>query len=88
VVLLTLALSPLEMPFWLNLLIGNLISSFIMSFFTMPYYANKVLGHWLWPKANRTAAQTNVRGWAAVVGLMVFWAVVFYLVTVVIWTLP
>ena len=37
VVILTLALSPLKMPLWLGLLVGNLLSSFIMSFVTMPY---------------------------------------------------
>ena len=43
VVLLTLALSPLQMPLWLGLLVGNLLSSFAMSFVTMPYYVNPLL---------------------------------------------
>ena len=53
VVLLTLALSPLHMPLWLGMLIGNLLSSFVMSFFTMPYYVNPLLKHWLQATAER-----------------------------------
>jgi antibiotic biosynthesis monooxygenase (ABM) superfamily enzyme len=88
VVLLTLALSPLEMPLWLGLLIGNLLSSFIMSFFTMPYYVNKLIGDWLWPKSHLTTTQSNVRGWAIIAAVTAFWVVVFYLVTEVWWSLP
>ena len=40
VVLLSLLLWPLKMPLWLNLLVGNLFSSFAMTFVTMPYYVN------------------------------------------------
>ena len=31
------------MPFWLAMLVGNLLSSLVMSFVTMPYYANPIL---------------------------------------------
>lgn len=88
VVLLTLALSPLEMPLWLGLLIGNLVSSFLMSYFTMPYYVNRLLKIWLWPRADRPVSWTNGWGWGIVAGLTVFWVIVFYLVTVVFWSLP
>ena len=88
VVILTLALSPLKMPLWLGLLVGNLLSSFIMSFVTMPYYVNRILGHWLRPAPGVPAAKTNLRGLAVVAGAMVFWVVVFYLVTTLFWTLP
>jgi antibiotic biosynthesis monooxygenase (ABM) superfamily enzyme len=88
VVLLSLALSPLGMPLWLGLLIGNLLSSFVMTFFTMPYYVNKILGHWLYPSPNTPRRQTNLRGFSVIVGVMALWTVVFYLVTVVFWTLP
>ncbi|MFC0450981.1 antibiotic biosynthesis monooxygenase [Rhodococcus jostii] len=88
VVILTLALSPLKMPLWLGLLIGNLLSSFIMSFVTMPYYVNRLLARWLRPPPDVPVAKTNRRGVAVVAGAMVFWVVVFYLVTIQFWTLP
>ncbi|MFI1395977.1 antibiotic biosynthesis monooxygenase [Streptomyces sp. NPDC020681] len=88
VVLLTLALSPLEMPLWLGLLVGNLLSSFIMSFLTMPYYVNRLLKRWLRPSPDRPAAKTNLAGLGIVAAVTVFWGVVFYLVTTQFWTLP
>jgi hypothetical protein len=88
VVMLTLALSPLKMPLWLGMLVGNLCSSFTMTFVTMPRYANPLLKHWLRPPPNVGAARANWRGIGVVVGLMLFWTVVFYLVTKVFWHLP
>ncbi|MEU6776497.1 antibiotic biosynthesis monooxygenase [Streptomyces sp. NPDC046759] len=88
VVLLTLALFPAHLPIWIGLLVGNLLSSFIMSFVTMPFYVNPLLGRWLRPPPDEAAVRTNVRGLALVVALMAFWAAVFYLVTVRFWTLP
>jgi len=88
VVLLTLALSPLHMPLWLGLLIGNLFSSMLMSFVTMPYYVNPLLKHWLRPPPNVPAAKTNWRGIGIAVAALAFWTVVFYLVTRVFWHLP
>ncbi|MFD0360347.1 antibiotic biosynthesis monooxygenase [Nocardia sp. GCM10030253] len=88
VVLLTLALSPLKMPLWLGLLIGNLLSSFTMSFFTMPYYVNRLLKRWLRPPPDAPAAKTNLAGIAVVTALMLAWVVIFYVVTTQLWTLP
>ncbi|MFI0773857.1 antibiotic biosynthesis monooxygenase [Streptomyces sp. NPDC021212] len=88
VVLLTLALSPLKLPLWLGLLVGNLLSSFIMSFITMPYYVNRLLKRWLRPAPDVSAMKTNLAGLGIVAAVTVFWAVVFYVVTVRIWTLP
>ncbi|MQY33798.1 hypothetical protein SRB17_17630 [Streptomyces sp. RB17] len=87
VVLLTLALSPLHMRLWAGLLVGNLLSSFIMSFLTMPYYVNPLLGRWLRPPPDEPA-RAHLRGLGVVVVALAFWAVVFYLVTVRFWTLP
>ncbi|MFJ4031444.1 antibiotic biosynthesis monooxygenase [Streptomyces griseoluteus] len=87
VVLLTLALSPLHMPLWIGLLVGNLLSSFLMSFLTMPYYVNPMLGRWLRPAPDEPV-RSNLRGLGIVAVAMVFWVVVFYLVTVRFWTLP
>lgn len=88
VVLLTLALSPLKWPLWLGLLVGNLLSSFTMSFLTMPYYVNRLLRRWLRPPPDEPPAKTNRIGLGIVVAVMVFWAVVCYVVTTRIWTLP
>ncbi|WP_433525494.1 antibiotic biosynthesis monooxygenase [Nocardia pseudovaccinii] len=88
VVLLTLALSPLRMPLWLGLLIGNLLSSFVMSFFTMPYYVNRLLRRWLRPPPDTPAAETNRHGVAIVVAVMLAWVVIFYVVTTKLWSLP
>ncbi|MBB5161994.1 antibiotic biosynthesis monooxygenase [Mycobacterium sp. AZCC_0083] len=88
VVLLTLALSPLHMPLWLGLLIGNLFSSMLMTFLTMPYYVNPLLKRWLRPPPNVPAAKTNWRGIGIAVAALAFWTVVFYLVTRVFWHLP
>jgi antibiotic biosynthesis monooxygenase (ABM) superfamily enzyme len=88
VVILTLALSPLRMPLWLGMLVGNLLSSFLMSFFTMPYYVNPLLKRWLRPPPDVSAARTNWRGIAVVVAVMAFWTLVVYLVTTQFWHLP
>ena len=88
VVLLTLALSPARMPLWLSLLIGNLLSSFAMTFVTMPFYANPLLKRWLRPAADAPKTATNIRGAVLITAVMVSWAVVFYLVTSVFWHLP
>ncbi|MCC9307354.1 antibiotic biosynthesis monooxygenase [Kitasatospora sp. RB6PN24] len=88
VVLLTLALSPLRLPLWNGLLLGNLLSSFIMSFLTMPYYVNPLLKRWLRPSPGAAAARTNLVGLGIVAAVTAFWVAVFYLVTTVLWSLP
>jgi antibiotic biosynthesis monooxygenase (ABM) superfamily enzyme len=88
VVILTLLLSPLKMPIWLGMLVGNLLSSFAISFLVMPYYVNPLLKRWLRPPPNVPKAHTNWRGIGTVVALNLFWVIVFYLVTRVFWHLP
>ncbi|KAA0086748.1 antibiotic biosynthesis monooxygenase [Mycolicibacterium sp. P9-64] len=88
VVLLSLVLSPLHMPLWLGLLVGNLFSSMLMTFVTMPYYVNPLLKHWLRPPPNVPAAKANWRGVGISVAALAFWTVVFYLATKVLWHLP
>ncbi|MEU9252144.1 antibiotic biosynthesis monooxygenase [Streptomyces sp. NPDC048270] len=88
VVLLTLALHPLGMPLWLGLLVGNLFSSFIMSFLTMPHYVNPLLKRWLWPAPDESPVRGNLVGLGIVAAALGFWVVVFYLVTQQFWTLP
>ncbi|RDH74711.1 antibiotic biosynthesis monooxygenase [Mycolicibacterium moriokaense] len=88
VVLLTLVLSPLHLPLWLGMLIGNLLSSLAMTFVTMPYYVNPLLRPWLRPRPGVPAASSNWRGIIVAAVLLSLWAVVFYLVTRVFWQLP
>jgi hypothetical protein len=55
VMLLSLGLAALlpGLPLWQSLLVGNLLSSFVMSYLTMPFYANPILRWWLRPAAGR-----------------------------------
>lgn len=80
VVLLTLLTSPLHMPFWLAMLFGNLLSSFVMSYLTMPYYTNPILRWWLTapPSAPRSV---DIKGVLLVLAINGVWAVLFYLLT-------
>jgi uncharacterized protein len=88
VVLLTLALSPARLPMWLGMLIGNLLSSFIITFVTMPFYVNPLLKRWLHPAPDAPKTATNVRAALLITSVMVLWAVLFWLVTTVFWKLP
>ncbi|TPG29824.1 antibiotic biosynthesis monooxygenase [Mycolicibacterium hodleri] len=88
VVFLTLALSPLHLPLWLGMLVGNLLSSFAMSFVAMPYYVNPVLKRWLRPPREVSKTRNNLQGLAILLALNAFWVVVFYLVTTQFWNLP
>ena len=88
VVFLTLALSPLHMPLWLGMLVGNLLSSFAMSFVAMPFYVNPLLKRWLRPPPEVPKVRSYWRGIGIIAALNAFWVVVFYLVTQVVWHLP
>jgi hypothetical protein len=88
VLLLTLARSPARLPMWLDMLIGNLMSSFVMTFVTMPFYVNPLLRRWLHPASGAAKTRTNIRGAVLIATLMAFWAVLFWLVTTVFWKLP
>jgi hypothetical protein len=88
VVLITLALWPLHMPLWLGLLIGNLLSSFALSYVTMPFFVNPLLKHWLRPPSGSPVVTTNWRGFGLIFGVMTCLSLVFYLVTRVFWHFP
>lgn len=81
VVLLTLLTAPLHMPFWLAMLVGNLLSSFVMSFVTMPYYANPILRWWLTAPETPHRPGVMVRGLLLVLAVNGLWAVFFYFLT-------
>lgn len=82
VVLLTMLTAPLHLPFWLGMLVGNLVSSFVMSYLTMPFYGNRVLRGWLRPSATAPQPATNIRGFGLVLAINGLWAAIFYLLTV------
>lgn len=88
VVFLTLALSPLHLPLWLGMLVGNLLSSFAMSFVAMPYYVNPLLKRWLRPPRDAPKVGSYWQGVGIIAALNLFWVVVFYLMTQVLWHLP
>ena len=88
VVFLTLLTAPLGMPLWLGMLVGNLLSSFVMSYVTMPFYGNPILRFWMSPSKNARQPLTNIKGFVLVLAINAVWAVIFYLVTVKFWTLP
>jgi antibiotic biosynthesis monooxygenase (ABM) superfamily enzyme len=82
VVFLTLLTTPLHMPFWLAMLVGNLLSSFVMSFLTMPYYANPILRWWLASPPSPRHRRVAVKGVVLVLAINGLWAVAFYVLTV------
>ena len=88
VVLLTLAQSPLKMPLWLGMLIGNLLSSTVMTFLVMPYYVNPLLRKWLQPSPGGHTRRVDLAGAGIIVAAMAAWTLAFYLITKVFWHLP
>ncbi|MGW1884570.1 hypothetical protein [Streptomyces sp. NPDC001970] len=54
----------------------------------MPYYMDPLLKRWLRRSPDEPAAKTNLVGLGIVAAVMVFWGVVFHVVTTQIWTLP
>ncbi|ART72837.1 antibiotic biosynthesis monooxygenase [Mycobacterium dioxanotrophicus] len=88
VMLLSLAMAPEHLRMWQGMLIGNLLSSFIMTYVTMPFYVNRLLYRWLYPASDTPMTATNIRTALVIVAVTVFWAVLFWLVTTVLWTLP
>lgn len=81
VTFLTLLTMPLHLPLWVSMLIGNLLSSIVMSYVTMPLYSNPILGWWLRPKRTARQPRTNLLGIAAVLAINAVWALFFFVLT-------
>lgn len=81
ITILTLLLRPLHMPLWCGLLVGNLTSSFVMSYFTMPYYSNPILKWWLRPKPDARQPHTDLVGFGKVLLINAVWAAFFIVLT-------
>jgi antibiotic biosynthesis monooxygenase (ABM) superfamily enzyme len=88
VVLIALALWSLRLPMWLNLLIGNLLSSLALSYFVMPYFVNPLLKNWLRPPPDVSVTKTNVRGFLLILAVMTLLSAFFYIVTRVLMHMP
>ena len=85
VMILALATAPAGLPVWLDRFFTNLLGSFVMTFVTMPFYVNPLLKRWLHPAPDAPKAATNLRAALLIAPMMLFWAVLFWLVTAVFW---
>jgi antibiotic biosynthesis monooxygenase (ABM) superfamily enzyme len=87
VMLLALAMAPAKLPVWLDRVFSNLLGSVVMTFVTMPFYVNPLLKRWLYAAPDAPKMATNIRAAVSIAAVMVFWAVLFWLVTTVFWKL-
>ena len=70
------------------MLIGNLLSSTVMTFLVMPYYVNPLLRKWLQPSPGGHTRRVDLAGAGIIVAAMAAWTLAFYLITKVFWHLP
>jgi len=89
VVLLTLALGKIwpSAQLWESLLLGNVLSVTLLTWVIMPT-VNRVFAFWLTPRRDAEQPRTDVTGAVVSILFLTVAAAVFWLVTVVIWTLP
>lgn len=89
VVLLTLAISELwtSADLWESLLLGNVLSVSLLTWVVMPV-VTRALRFWLAPAPGTASRRVDVLGAVASIGFLTLAALVFWLVTTVIWTLP
>jgi hypothetical protein len=89
VVLLTLGISKLwpDAQLWESLLLGNILSVCLLTWVVMPV-VTRALRFWLTPAPSAPEPRTAVIGTVVSIGFLTLAALVFWLVTVQIWTLP
>jgi antibiotic biosynthesis monooxygenase (ABM) superfamily enzyme len=89
VVLLTLAISELwkSGPLWASLLLGNIVSVALLTWVVMPV-VTRALRFWLAPETGAAQPRTDLLGMLASWAFLAAAALVFWLVTVRLWTLP
>jgi antibiotic biosynthesis monooxygenase (ABM) superfamily enzyme len=89
VVLLTLGISALwkHGPLWATLLVGNVLSVTLLTWVVMPV-VTRALRFWLAPAPDADVARVDAIGTIASIGFLTVSALVFWLVTTQIWTLP
>lgn len=78
----------LHLPAWSDWLVETLACSFLMTYVMMPNYVNRTLDWWLHPVKNARQPATNVRGLLLILVATGLTALVVYLCTARIWTLP
>ncbi|SDC77947.1 antibiotic biosynthesis monooxygenase [Rhodococcus tukisamuensis] len=88
VVILTVALTEIwpGAELWATLLVGNIASVSLLTWVVMPL-VTRMLGFWLEP-GRRPGRRTDTLGLVTSVGFLTAAAVVFWLATTVVWTLP
>lgn len=89
IMLLTLAISELwpRAELWWSILLSNVFSVSILTWVVMPL-ANRALRFWLAPEPRAAGPRLDALGLAVSLAFLTLLALVFWLVTVVIWTLP
>lgn len=89
VVLLTLGISEIwpHGKLWETLLLGNALSVTLLTWVVMPL-VTRALAFWLEPDSKQASWRLDVMGAGVSVAFLTFAAVVFWLVTTQIWTLP
>lgn len=89
VVLLTLVISELwpGADLWQSLLLGNVLSVTLLSWVVMPI-VTRALRFWLAPATPDEGSRLDAVGAAASIGFLTVAAMIFWLATTVIWTLP
>jgi uncharacterized protein len=88
VVILTLGITEIwpGAQLWASLLVGNILSVSLLTWVVMPI-VTRALRFWLEPEPH-SGTRTDVLGLAISVGFLTVAAVLFWLVTTVVWTLP
>jgi uncharacterized protein len=89
VVLLTLGISEIwpHGTLWETLLLGNVLSVTLLTWVVMPV-VTRTLGFWLDPKPGRAGKRVDLIGAIVSIAFLTLAALVFWLVTTQIWTLP
>jgi antibiotic biosynthesis monooxygenase (ABM) superfamily enzyme len=89
VVLLTLGISEIweDGELWETLLLGNILSVGLLTWVVMPI-VTRALRFWLAPESRSAGGRLDATGAAVSIGFLTLAAIVFWLVTTQIWTLP
>lgn len=89
VVLLTVSISEIweDGKLWETLLVGNILSTILLTWVVMPT-VTRALHFWLAPDPRRASPRLDAIGAAVSVAFLTLAAIVFWLVTTQIWTLP
>lgn len=65
---------------WVRVLVGTLLSAFIMTLVTMPYYVNPLLKFWLTADGNVPQPKTTLLGLGISIATLTAWSLLFWLI--------